>query len=255
MAEFVGYENDMENMVTSLSNKFPAALDKNKTMVEFMSRAFLVFRGMDMASASVRLDNYLRWREKTFGNLDDQSAELDPKLKAQIETNLMHILPLRLPGGEVGIHVQLKHHNTSLYNSIDTVKCWHYHVMCCLKKDISAAEKGFVAFGNLTDVGLSNLDIKVPEAIISAINKCMPVRLSHFFILKPPIVARFLLSIVKMLLSSKLGQRINVLMDEAEFQHSHSIPKSVLPLSLGGELSVEEDVAYVRGLLSDSLAV
>lgn len=186
------------------------------------------------------LGNYIDWRIRLFGDLRDQSLETDEKLRRQLGTGFIRVLPSRLPNGSAILYLELRRHNASIFSAEDTLKAWHYVILATLKNDLNVAASGFTVLGLMSDVGYSNLDVRIPEGIIGAISNCMPVRLRNMLICHPPYVARVVIPIIKMLLSSKLSQRLFVVSDEATIQTDHDICAAYLPHTLGGQIGNDE---------------
>jgi hypothetical protein len=190
-----------------------------------------------------------------FGDLRDQSVATDEKLRRQLSTGFIRVLPTKLPNGSAILYLELRRHNALEYSAQDTLKAWHYVIMSTLKSDPDVAVNGFTVIGLMSDVGYSNLDIHIPEGIIGAVSNCMPVRLRNMFICHPPLVARVLIPIVKMLLSSKLGHRLYVVTDDTNISTNHEIPVSLLPHTLGGQIGIDDLEGITPALLQQNFVV
>ena len=88
-------------------------------------------------------------------------------------------------------------------------------------------------------MGLSNLDVAIPTAIASAVSNCMPVRMVNALVINPPWVAQFIIPIMKLLLSQKLGKRLNLVTDLSVLQSEFDLPPTHLPQELGGALPID----------------
>lgn len=102
---------------------------------------------------------------------------------------------------------------------------------------------------------MANLDIGVPRAISSALNKCMPIRMNSLNMVNPPWVIRMVVPMVKSVISAKLAQRLNVVLDAAELPGLLGIDQKDLPIELGGELDVDSPTGYLHELLEKNIVV
>jgi hypothetical protein len=214
-----------------------------------------MYRNKDVKTASERLATYLTWRIKLFGNLKEQSFDENPKLKDQIETMFMRILPDRFPTGEAIIYLEMKRHQPSIYSSEDTVKTWHYLVLTTIKKFPDLATHGFVLAGNLTDAAFGNLDLGVPEAIATAVSNCLPLRVANFFVINPPFLLQMVIPVVKLIMSKKLGQRVHVVDDVSVLYSEHRLDPAFLPDSIGGQVTAEKTEEHIQVLLAENTRV
>ena len=212
-------------------------------------------RKNDSSSASKRLANYIAWRQKLFGNYSSQSVTESPVLQSQIETLFFRVLPNRLPTGEGVIYLELKRHQPSEYCAEDTVRTWHYVLLSTLRKHPDLARTGFIILGNMTDAGYGNIDLGVPEAIATAVSNCMPIRMCKLFFVNPPFVLQMVLPVLKLILSSKLGERIVVITDLSTLYSEHSLDPLYLPEAVGGEVTEDTSAHHMRTLVADRVSV
>jgi hypothetical protein len=246
---------DEDYLITQLCESHSIAYQENPELIKFLASIFLKFRKNDFDSANQRLENYVIWRRQIFGDLSDQSIESNEHLRNQIQSLFLMVLPNALPSGEAILYLELRRHDTSIYSAEDTVKTWHYLIMRALRKDPELATRGFYITGNMTSISYYNLDIKIPHAVSHAVSNCMPVRVVNFFVINPPYIAQIVLPVIRMLLSSKLSQRLNVVTDYAHFQEVYEMPSSCLPESIGGTISEDICRHIVSTIVSENLIV
>lgn len=245
-----------EDVLTNqLVAEFSEAVGENVRMVRFMAQCCLRNRNYDMESARKRLGNYLAWRKETFGDLSDQSVEKDENLHAQIMTGMMYICPTRLSTGSGVLFARMRIHDPTKYNAHATIKFWHYIVLSALTLYPTLASAGFTLVNNFEGASMANLDIGVPRAISSALNKCMPIRMNSLNMVNPPWVIRMVVPMVKSIISAKLAQRLNVVLDAAELPGLLGIDQKDLPIELGGELDVDSPTGYLHELLEKNIVV
>lgn len=214
-----------------------------------------VNRNRDFPSAAERLQNYLDWRKKLFGDLSSQCVHANLKLKSQVETMFMRVLPERMPSGEAVIYLELRRHQPENYSAEDTVRTWHYLIISAIRRYPDLARTGFVFVGNMTGAAFANMDLGVPEAIASALNNCMPVRMAKFFIINPPFLLQMVIPVIKMMLSTKLGERVNVVTDISTLYSEHDLDPAYFPDAIGGQVSVDWTRENIGAILADNVPV
>jgi hypothetical protein len=64
-----------------------------------------------------------------------------------------------------------------------------------------------------------------------------------------------IIPVFKSVLSAKLGERLNVVLQHEELPGVLSIPQAVLPTELGGEVDVDAPNGYLDELISQNLSV
>jgi hypothetical protein len=255
-APSIAFESPEEAaLVENLVANFPEACTENARMVKFMAECCLRNRGYDFASAQKRLGKYLAWRKETFGHLEDQTVENNEVLRSQIHAALMYVCPTRMPNGAALLFVRMRHHNPTQFDAHMTLQYWHYMMLTLLAKDPTLAATGFVIVNNFEGATLANTDINVPRAISSALNKSMPVRVNSINLVNPPWILRMIIPVFKSVLSAKLGERLNVVLQHEDLPAVLSIPQAVLPTELGGEVDVDAPNGYLDELIGQNLSV
>jgi hypothetical protein len=247
--------SNVEENIMLLCDLFPEAREENPDMLKFMATTCFHYRQFNFELAKERLENYLSWRLREFGSLKEFSLENNPTTTNQLKLGMMRVLPHRLAGGEGIIYLDLSRHDATTFSASDTVKMWHYHIISALKADLTLAERGFYVISNMSNVSHNNLDIRIPQAIIAAVSNCMPIRLLGFFLIHPPLIAQFILPVVKLLLSSKLSQRLHIIMDTMVLESEHGLPMTYLPEEIGGRYGISEDIENIQSLLDSGLIV
>ena len=93
--------------------------------------------------------------------------------------------------------------------SLGSFEDFHYSVMSRILKDHPVCQKkGIYLIGDMGDAGFSNLDQRIPKAIMGAISKNFPVRLQGIYMVRPIWLINFLFPIIRLFLSEKLQKRI-----------------------------------------------
>ena len=186
--------------------------------------------------------------------MSDQSIQ-DPLLQEQLLTSTLNVCPVKNSNGATVLFLRMKNHNPSKYSAHQTVKLWHYVVFSLLVKDPSLAETGFIFVNNFEGAGLSNIDLNIPNTIISAISNCMPIRINGVYLLNPPWLLHFVVPVVKALVSSKIGQRVNIVTDVQTLPELLCLDVAHVPMELGGTLVLESAEALLEERVKDDLGV
>lgn len=226
----------LSQLKEELCGQHPEALAENAELVNFMAEACLRYRNFDVATASERLKNYIEWRRELFGNLAEQTLENDPTLVELIKTRFFQISPVKLANGATLGYLQLKYNDASKFKAQDVVRCWHYVVLSAIKREPELAQHGFVIINNMNGVGMYNIDLEIPKTIGSAVNKCMPLRLQGAIMYQPPFMLRFVIPVIKMILSEKMSGRLHVVTSEESLHQDHVGLENLasLPEEVGG---------------------
>ena len=243
------------NLVEELCALHPQEMLENPRLVKFMAECSLRNRFHDRDSSSKRLCKYLAWRRESFGDLSDHSVMNNPTLNDQIRAGLLFISPIRLPDGSALMFIRMRKHDPTIFSAKQSLYYWHYMIMTALVKDPALARHGFVMINNFEGAGLANVDLSVPSLISNALDKCMPIRVNSINAVNPPWVIKFVFPVVKALLSSKLGERLNIIPDAANLSETLSIPVSSLPAELGGEVEVGLPEDVLKKITDDNLII
>uniref|UniRef100_A0A7S2XCS9 CRAL-TRIO domain-containing protein n=1 Tax=Lotharella oceanica TaxID=641309 RepID=A0A7S2XCS9_9EUKA len=94
-------------------------------------------------------------------------------------------------------------------------------------------ERGVVFVGDLGGAAFGNLDLRVPKAILGAIGKAVPLRLHRACIVRPFMLMRLVIPIIKMFMSEKMRQRLQVLGGPEQLA-KHGLEMKKLPEDVGG---------------------
>jgi len=224
-------------------------MSENEELVRFMALCSLRNRDFDIPSAKMRLSKYLAWRKNAFGSLSDQKLSDCKVTQSQVVASLLYICPTRLPDGSALVYVRMKNHNPKEYETSQTIRYWHFIFLSAIKMDPNLARTGLTIVNNFAGATLENADLGVARGIVSAVSKCMPVRIRGINLVNPPWVFRFIIPIMKSLFSAKLGQRINVIVNLEDLTTVSNIPVTALPTELGGELVIEHPDILLSRLL------
>lgn len=245
-------ENESEQVRLMCIN-FPDAMEKNSRLVESLSLLFLRFRSFDEISARERLTEYLKWRYLSYGGYEDHLISSDDRMREQLSSGLFNIIT-DTGDGPALIFAQMRYHDPSSFDAHDTLKCIHFLLMSTLTKYPRFAKNGFSLINDMSGIGLNNLDLKVPELIANAMKKTLPVRVSNLVVYNPPLVVRFVIPVVKLIISNKLGERLHVVTDERKLHEDFQFSPHFLPSTIGGTLELDPTLA-VELLVAEDIAV
>lgn len=221
--------------VQEIIMQYTEQLAENPRLVKTLADICLSFRRNDVDAAIDSLGNYLDWRRQVFGDLSDQMLSCDLKLQQQLQTNFLHLSPVRLSNGAGLLYMSMKLHNPVIYSTADTMKCMHFFILTAMMEDPTLATSGFVFVNNMSDVDVFNLDMGFPAAISAAIGRSVPVRLRKIVIVNPPWLVRFVVPLLKSILPVKLLERLHVVLGPEELPELIDLPNQIcLPVDLGG---------------------
>ena len=223
--------------IAEILSNFEDELQENPRMVKAMAEISLDYKRGDVTAATKSLHNYLDWRLKTFGHLEDQCVAEDEKLEDQLACNFLHVSPTRMSTGAAVVYISMKHHDPSVFSTADTIKCMHYLLITAMMEEPALGEKGFVLVNNMVDVELHHLDMHFPVAIASAVGRSIPIRVSSVVMVDPPFLIRFIIPVLKSVLPAKLSERLHVVTDHETLPEVvHATEQADLPVELGGEV-------------------
>jgi hypothetical protein len=228
-------ETIFKNNVEVILSHFPLECQRNPRMMTSLAKCCLHFKYDDVEKATECLSHYISWREKLFGNLDDQNIAEDSKLAAQLKSGFFRLSPVRLNGGESLIHISMKHHDPNKFDTNDTIKCFHFFLINALARDPTLARRGFVLLNNMSDVHYHNLDMNFPVVAASCIGHSIPIRLCKIIIFNPIMVIRYAIPLIQAVLPAKLQDRMAVVAGACDVHNALSIQTSQLPVEIGGD--------------------
>jgi len=231
-------EQKMAALVKQLLAAIPGgekSYNENPKMCDFMAAACLRNRHYDVASATERFVNYLKFRREILGSLAPQNIAEDTAVQNYFKLGMMRLLSGRTPQGHAIISNRLKLSRPDLYNADVVVRAFHFMMMRALQHPLTASA-GIIMIGDLDGAGRQNMDFNVPKKIISALRKNMPVRVAGIIICRPNIVFRIAFPVISLFMSKKMLSRIRKVHD-SDFPHGLQklgIPADILPDDLGG---------------------
>ena len=108
-------------------------------------------------------------------------------------------------------------------------------VMCKALEDVETQRRGIVMFSDGSEVGLRNMDPRVPKYLMGSVLPRLPVRVARIVMYNPPfIVGRVIFPIVRALMSRKVAARI-ALLPSADHDALHAIlPPAAISADYGG---------------------
>jgi len=204
----------------------------NAKLVDFICEASLRFRRGHLPSAKERALAYFEWREKYIGSFADQRISDDPELLRVLKTGLVRLVPVADSEGRAALVVQPKRHVPAKTSALQILHTWHYVIMKALKSP-RCQERGVILVGDFGGAAFGNLDLRVPKAILGAIGKAVPLRLHRACIIRPFLLMRLVLPIIKMFMSEKLRQRLQVLGGPQDLE-KYGVDMKKLPSDVGG---------------------
>ncbi len=217
-----------ESVGTELREKYPE-------LVDFICVSSLVFRNGDMKTASDRVQNYLNWRYKYLGTYEKIILANEPDILELYGRNMFTVIEDVDAEGRCAIYLRLKFMDPTKISPLAVLKTFHYSVMSRILKDHPVCQKkGIYLIGDMGDAGFSNMDQRVPKAIMGAISKNFPVRLQGIYMVRPIWLMNLLFPIIRLFLPEKLQKRIKIIGNDPKLLKDHGLFMSKLPEVLGG---------------------
>mmetsp|Transcript_15826 Transcript_15826/g.22210 ORF Transcript_15826/g.22210 Transcript_15826/m.22210 type:complete len:215 (-) Transcript_15826:221-865(-) len=133
---------------------------------------------------------------------------------AVLKSGLIRLVPVADKKHRAALIVQLKRHTPAKTSALTVLRTWHYVVMRALRT-ASAQQFGIVMVGDLGGASFNNLDLRIPKTILGAVSKNVPLRVHRICVIRPFMVLRVLLPVVKPFMSQKIRSRLVVLPDPA----------------------------------------
>jgi hypothetical protein len=229
-----------------LLSKFPDEANENRRMVTAVAECCLAFKYNDPEEAAQCLGNYIKWRRKLFGSLEDQTVNDDEMLVEQLKSGFMNFSSVKLEDGRGVIYLSMKNLDASKFSTSNTIKAMHFFIMSAMLHDPLLCRDGFVLVTDMAEVSMKNLDLNFPGAIASAVSNSIPIRLKHIVVLNPPTIVRVLVPAVKAILSSTLLGRLHVVNSTDSLVQLLSTSVDALPLEVGGTLTLDTETRVER---------
>mmetsp|Transcript_10315 Transcript_10315/g.25249 ORF Transcript_10315/g.25249 Transcript_10315/m.25249 type:complete len:341 (-) Transcript_10315:89-1111(-) len=187
----------------------------NPRLADFICEAILRFRRGDMESSKVRLKNYISWRKKYLGGWEEQAIESDAQMSRVLQSGLIRLVRNVDSQGRTAIILKLKRNNPAETSALEVLRTWHYMIMRALQKP-QVQSNGIIFIGDVGGATFANLDIRIPKAIFGAISKNVPLRVYKICMIRPFMLMRILLPIVKAFMSEKVRKRLVVMPDPGD---------------------------------------
>ncbi|GAB5371707.1 hypothetical protein AAMO2058_001602800 [Amorphochlora amoebiformis] len=207
-------------------------VEENPTLIHFICEASLRFRRGHVPSATIRVLNYLRWRKKFIGGFQDQTLRGDPDVERILRSKMLRLVENVDKVGRAALVVKLANHTPDKTSALQVLRTWHYVIMKALKSP-KVQEHGIIFLGDFDQATFSNLDIRIPKAILNALSKNMPLRLYRAFILRPFFVMRMIFPVIWPFLSKKMKRRLQICPHPAE-NMTKMVNTDKLPLDVYG---------------------
>jgi len=139
--------------------------------------------------------------------------------------------------GRYGFLLRLRFHDPNQTSALDIVRMWHYLLLRALRCP-SVQTHGFIMMGDLSGASFGNLDTRIPKTILGALSKNMPARVHRIFVVRPFMMMRMVVPILRMFLSKKLSQRLVLVSDPtSNAQLKENVDLKLLPYQPQGSES------------------
>jgi len=173
----------------------------------FWVQACLRTRKFDVDRALVILRSYVAWRAEF--EIDKLGNSDNPVLCEQLSDGAFFSTGGRDKMGRPIICFRLCKQNPAKYSALDTVRTVHFMVMQTVsRQDPAAQARGVTMVNDMSDVGFSNMDPRVPKVLMSAFGSRIPLRINRIFICNPPFFFRLVFPVLSAFMPSKVKNRI-----------------------------------------------
>ena len=212
----------------------------------FVTEATLRFRRGDVHSSYDRVLNYLSWRAKYLSSAGGHRLGTDEELEETLRSGVMTLLPDADADGRPILYLRLKFLDPQKIAPLLMVRMFHYLIMeRALRSSPAAQRHGIVMISDMGSASFTNLDTRIPKAIMGALSKNFPVRLHCAIVYRPIWLLNLLFPIVRLFLSKKMQDRIhNVGYETAAVARVGNLKLARIPESLGGSLGDWKDTGY-----------
>lgn len=222
----------------------PGLVEQNPALIDFLCYACLNFRNGDLETAAERVNNYLVWRVNMFGSLQDMNLNDDVELRTIIDRNIFNLVKNIDREGRAAMCVRIRNMDPSIITPKMALKAWHFTIMLALKDKV-VQKKGIFIISDMMGASFGNLDSRIPKAVMGAISRAVPVRVFKVLICRPLWITYIALPVVKMFISTKLAERINIAGDPSNLS-TYGVDMTVLPTNLKGSNSAYDYQAFVQ---------
>ena len=179
---------------------------------EFWLRSCLRVHKQDAGKGAARYQAYMRWRGE-FGIMDWVDLVKADPAEAKALADHLRVGTLRYTkgydlDGRPVLNLRLRFHDPKQYAAARMIKLLHLVLEHVLRTEENAHKFGVCFFGDMNDIGVGNLDTRIPKEVFRSFSGHVPVRLGRIILLKPPFFFRMVFPVVKMFLKKKFVDRI-----------------------------------------------
>jgi len=233
----------MEALVKESGDADAIGADKETKLLCLRGRKYVPEAGAKVLSQLLALKKELG----LDGSMGAEAAEL---LRANLRTKKLLATGQKDAEGRLILCLRLRFHDPKIFKPIDMARLVMTVVMSALK-DTDAQRFGIVMIGDMSGIGLKNIDPGVPKLLMGKILPCLPVRIGRMCIFNPPwIVGHIILPILFSFMSKKLKGRIALVKTSEPAKLLQYVPQTALPKSLDGTLGLDED-AWAEKMVSE----
>ena len=221
----------LAEMESQLPPELAARAPKAAKLACLRGRKYDPARGAALLPEFVALREELRLDEAAG---DDGAAERAAQLARDAATGKVVCAGGKDAQGRAIIWVRLRLHNPRECSAEDMARLV-VTVMCKALEDVETQRRGIVMFSDGSEVGLRNMDPRVPKYLMGSVLPRLPVRVARIVMYNPPfIVGRVIFPIVRALMSRKVAARI-ALLPSADHDALHAIlPPAAISADYGG---------------------
>lgn len=208
----------------------------------------------DVPRALALAANYVQWRASI--GADHLNLAKSEKMRAQLRRRIIFVAGNADREGRPIFNVRLRNQDPSSFAAVDSVRMISFVLEWTLRTFPAAQTHGVIMLNDMAGVGLHNLDLRMPGIMQKAFSKTVPVRLSAFNMVHPPLFFRVVFPLVKNILSHKMKARIRIFPAGEEHRLHEFVAPDQLPDDIQGadgtfSWTTEQHEAWIQRMIDD----
>lgn len=219
-----------EACLVELENFFPGALP----LTLFWQRACLRVKNYNAERAAAIMQAYADWR-LSF-EVNSRPVHEDERLLYLVHHGVVEAPCFIDRCGHHTLIIRMNRADPTRWSPQDAVRCVHAAIEYAFLRFPMAQRRGIAVMIDMRNISASNMDIRVPRALLSAFSNHLPLRFGAVYLINPPIFMRFALNLVKVFLKRKLQRRVHIVkgdccVDDGILKY---FVRETLPTDMGG---------------------
>lgn len=221
---------------------------------EFWLLAAIRARKGSVRRALALTNNYFKWRASI--NADGLNLANCEKMRNELRRCVVFVAGNTDRDGRPIINVRQRNRDPSSFSAIDTTRMFSFVIEWTLRTYPAAQTHGMIFVIDMSDVGLRNIDLRMPGILQQAFSKTVPVRIAAFNGVHPPFFVRATFPLVQNVLSEKLNARVHIFPTGDEHRLHEFVAPDQLPDDIEGmdgtlSWTAEKHEAWIQRMMDD----